>query len=75
MRKKSKRMKYIEPPMKFNIALSKFEPDLPLRKARLKNKKQFESKFFWVILFAIILFLPLILIIILLFYIKKLWSK
>jgi hypothetical protein len=46
MKKKTKkqRIKYHKPPMKYNVALHKFEPDLPIIKKDLaKNKTEINS--------------------------------
>lgn len=40
-KKNKKRVVYHEPPMKYNVALHKFEPDLPIiKKGKTENKDQ-----------------------------------
>ena len=52
------RNKYIQPPMKFNPGLKKFEPDLPLKKSSIKLEKKKNNWAFWyIIIFSILLIL------------------
>ncbi len=51
MSPKEKKGHYVEPPMKFNPALQKFEPDLPIKRS---NKNPEKSSVRWVLLISII---------------------
>jgi len=54
--KKKNRIKYIQPPMKFNPGLSKFEPDLPPIKNSIKVERKKNYWAFWyIVIFSILL--------------------
>ena len=55
--RKTKRIKQINLPMKFNPGLSKFEPELPVRKAkgRLKENKLKTKRNWWAFWYIILL--------------------
>ncbi len=50
-----KKTKYVQPAMKFNPMLAKFEPDLPLRKKSIKLEKRKNNWAFWYIIILLIL--------------------
>jgi len=58
MKNKSKKVKEISLPMKFNPGLSKFEPELPLRKSKTKEVVERKRNWwaFWYIVIEILLF-------------------
>ena len=62
MKKKSKKKRiiYHDPPMKYNVALHKFEPDLPtIKKNNTENKNQINP----LIIFVIIMIIALVIIV------------
>lgn len=63
---KTKKIKEISLPMKFNLGLQKFEPELPLRKGKI-NKTVKRKRNWWAFWFIVIYLLILALILYLAF--------
>ena len=57
MKKKSKKTKYVDPPLKWNPGAHKYEVDLPLVRKSKKTKKEPETSAWKVIVVLIILLL------------------
>lgn len=56
---KKRKIKYLEPKMKFNPGTIGFEPDLPIKGRKLEKEKS-NNSWFWLVLLLILIFLVLL---------------
>ena len=62
MKMNKRKIKYVKPNMEFNLALEKFEPALPLKKAGKKDKIKLNLKeIIILIIFLLLISMPFIL--------------
>jgi|WetSurMetagenome_2_1015567.scaffolds.fasta_scaffold72501_2 hypothetical protein len=58
--KKRKRIKYLNPPMKFNVGLGKFEPDLDKIGRKTSSEGADRSSLIWLIAIIVLILILLL---------------